>query len=165
MSKALQVFRDIVLLLVRIGLGGILIVHGWRRWLVVGPQSQIDYLSQFSTPYPQVVVWGAIILELVGGLFLIVGALTPLVAAAVLAEQALIISYTSWYGYQYLIANVPEFAVSERMLYSLAIGLLALIFLAFGSGRIGIDRLFHREKPPEADEPEEEEVQPQQLPF
>jgi putative oxidoreductase len=146
MAKTLQVLRDIVLLITRIGLGAILIVHGWRRWQVVGPQSQVDYLSQFSTPYPQVVVWGTIILELVGGLFLIVGALTPLVAAAVVAQQVLIICYTNWYGYQFLAANVPEFSVSERMMNNVTLGLLALIFLVFGAGRASIDRLFRREK-------------------
>ncbi len=151
MAKALQVLRDIVLLISRIGLGAILIVHGWRRWQVVGPQSQIDYLSQFSTPYPQVIVWVTIILELVGGLFLIVGALTPLIAAAVLVQQVLVICYTNWYGYQYLAANVPEFAVTERMMNSIVVGLLALIFLVFGAGRASIDRLFRREK---VEEPE-----------
>ncbi|GAB3748907.1 DoxX family protein [Microlunatus parietis] len=156
MAKTLQVLRDIVLLITRIGLGAILIVHGWRRWQVVGPQSQIDYLAQFSTPYPQVVVWGTIILELVGGLFLIVGALTPLVAAAVLAQQVLIICYTNWYGYQFLAANVPEFSVSERMMNNLTLGLLALIFLVFGAGRASIDRLFRREK---VEEPEQQQQQ------
>lgn len=146
MAKALQVVRDIVLLISRVGLGAILIVHGWRRWQVVGPQSQIDYLAQFSTPYPQVVVWVTIILELVGGLFLIVGALTPLIAAAVVAQQVLIICYTNWYGYQYVAANVPEFAVTERMIHSIVVGLLALMFLVFGAGRASIDRLFRREK-------------------
>ena len=151
MAKALQVLRDIVLLISRIGLGAILIVHGWRRWQVVGPQSQVDYLSQFSTPYPQVVVWVTIILELVGGLFFIVGALTPLIAAAVLVQQVLVICYTNWYGYQFLAANVPEFAVTERMMNSIVVGLLALIFLVFGAGRASIDRLFRREK---VEEPE-----------
>src|SRR5690606_11430573 len=125
----------------------------WRRWQVVGTQSQIDYLAQFSTPYPQVVVWAAIILELVGGLFLIVGALTPLVAAAVLAEQVLIICYTNWYGYLYVFSDVPEYAVTERLFFNVAIGLLALIFLVFGAGRAGIDRLFRREKADVEEEP------------
>ena len=68
------------------------------------------------------------------------------VAAAVVAQQVLIICYTNWYGYQFLAANVPEFSVSERMMNNLALGLLALIFLVFGAGRASIDRLFRREK-------------------
>ena len=44
-----------------------------------GIQKQIDYLTQFGTPYPEVAAWGATIFELVGGLFLIVGVLTPIV--------------------------------------------------------------------------------------
>lgn len=165
MTKTLQVLRDIVLLITRIGLGAILIVHGWRRWQVVGPQNQIDYLAQFSTPYPQVVVWGTIILELVGGLFLIVGALTPLIAAAVLAQQVLIICYTNWYGYQFLAANVPEFSVSERMLNNLTLGLLAMIFLVFGAGRASIDRLFRREKVEPETPPQQYDDQADTMPL
>jgi len=95
MSKLLQFLRDVALLIARVGLGGILIAHGWRRWQVQGIQRQIDYVAQFGTPYPSVVAWGAILLELVGGIFLVVGALTPLVALAVLAQQVLTICYTN----------------------------------------------------------------------
>jgi putative oxidoreductase len=142
MSAFLQVLRDLALLLARIGLGWILIMHGWRRWQELGIASQADYLRQFGTPYAEYAAWGATIIELVGGIFLIVGALTPLVAAAVLVEQVLIIAYTNWYKGLRLTAADGSWAGGYE--YNVVIGLLALLLLVYGSGRFGVDRLFRR---------------------
>jgi putative oxidoreductase len=150
MAKLLGVLRDIALLIARVGLGGILIAHGWRRWQVQGVRQQIDYLSQFGTPYPTVAAWAAILLELVGGIFLIVGALTPLVAAAVLAQQVLTICYTNWYKHPYLTNAQGAYVGGYE--YNVALGLLALLFLVFGAGRASIDRLFRRGSADSADD-------------
>ncbi len=91
MTQLLRVLQDLALLVARVGLGAILVMHGWRRWQEQGLQQQVDYLGQFGTPYPTVAAWGAVLLELIGGAFLIVGALTPLVALALLVEQVLIV--------------------------------------------------------------------------
>ena len=144
MSQTLQVLRDIALLIARLGLGGILILHGWIRWQGPGQgvQKQIEYLTQFAVPYPSVAAWGAITLEVIGGLFLVVGALTPLVALAVLVEQILIIAYTNWYRGPDLVSSDGSYAGGYE--YNVAIGLLALLLMVFGAGRIAIDRLFVR---------------------
>ena len=148
--KFLQFLRDLVLLIARAGLGAILIAHGWRRWQEQGIQQQIDYLNQFSTPYPTVAAWGSIILELVGGIFLVVGALTPLVALAVVAQQVLIICYTNWFKSPYLLDAGGRYVGGYE--YNVALGLLALVFVVFGGGQAAVDRLFRR-GPAEADEP------------
>lgn len=142
MATFLHVLRDIGLFIARIGLGGLLIAHGWRRWQVLGVQSQVDYLTQFGTPYPRVAAYGAIVLELVGGIFLVVGALTPLVALAVLVQQILIICYTNWY----MARNLLTATGSPPFEHAVTIGLLALLFVVFGAGRASIDRLFRRNK-------------------
>jgi putative oxidoreductase len=142
MRQVLQVLRDIALLIARVGLGAILIAHGWRRWQEQGIQQQIDYVAQFGTPYPSVAAWGAVLLELVGGVFLIVGALTPLVALAVLVEQVLIIGYTNWMKQPYLLDVRGAYVGGYE--YNVALGLLALLFVVFGAGRASIDRLFRR---------------------
>lgn len=149
MSQVLQVLRDLALLLARVGLGAILILHGWRRWQVQGIDQQVDYLRQFATPYPEVAGWGATMLELAGGMFLIVGALTPLVALAVVVEQVLIICYTNWYKPPYLLDDAGAYVGGYE--YNVALGLLALLFVVFGAGRASVDRLFHR-APAEADD-------------
>jgi putative oxidoreductase len=144
MAQLLQVVRDLALLLVRFGLGGILIAHGWRRWQEQGIAQQIDYLAQFGTPFPTVAAWGAILLELIGGVFLLVGALTPLVALTVLVEQVLIVCYTNWYKKLYLLNAQGGYE------FNVALGLLALLLLTFGAGRVAIDQLFRR-PPADAD--------------
>lgn len=83
MSGFWSFLKSFGLLIARLGLGGILLLHGWLRWNA-GVQTQIDYLTQFRTPYAEVAAWGAIIFELVGGVLLIVGALTRLVGLGVL---------------------------------------------------------------------------------
>jgi putative oxidoreductase len=149
MTKFLQVLRDLALLIVRVGLGGILIAHGWRRWQVLGIPSQVAYLQRFGTPYPSVAAWGATILELVGGIFIVVGALTPLVALAVLAQQVLTICYTNWYKKPYLLDAQGGYVGGYE--YNVALGMLALLLVVFGGGRAAIDRLFRR-TPADADD-------------
>lgn len=146
MSASLRVLRDIALLIARVGLGGILILHGWIRWQGPGQgvQKQIDYLTQFGTPYPEVAAWGGILLELVGGIFLVVGALTPFVALAVLVEQILIIAYTNWYRGPDLVNSDGTYAGGYE--YNLALALIALLLVVFGAGRIAVDQLFRRKK-------------------
>ena len=142
MAKFVQVLRDLALLIARVGLGGILIAHGWRRWQTQGIQQQIDYVSQFGTPYPTAAAWTAILLELIGGAFLVVGALTPLVALAVLAEQVIIVCYTNWFRGPYLLSDQGAYEGGYE--YNVSLGLLALLLLVFGAGRLAVDRLFRR---------------------
>jgi putative oxidoreductase len=144
MSTTLQVLRDLALLIARLGLAAILILHGWIRWQGPGQgvQKQIDYLSQFGIPYPATAAWGAITVEIVGGLFLAVGALTPLAALAVLVEQILIITYTNWYKGPDLLNSDGTYAGGYE--YNLALGLIAMLLMVFGAGRISVDRLFRR---------------------
>lgn len=149
MARLLRVLQDLSLLVARVGLGAILLMHGWRRWQQQGLQQQVDYLSQFGTPYPTVAAWGGVLLELAGGAFLIVGALTPLVAAAILAEQVLIVCYTNWYKGPYLLDAQGEYLGGYE--HNVALGLLALLFVTFGAGRIAVDQLFRR-PPVEADQ-------------
>lgn len=146
MNAFLQVLRDITLLLIRLGLGGIMIWHGLTRWLLTteGVPKYIEYLSQFGVPYPIYAGWGVTILELVGGIFLVLGALTPLVAVLALAQQILLIAYTNYWRGPDLVAADGSYAGGWE--YNMALGLLALTLLCFGPGRVAIDRLFRRPK-------------------
>ena len=144
MTSFLNVVRDLALLLARVGLGVAMVIHGWNRWQAPGQgvQRQIEFLDQFGTPYANIAAWANIALELIGGIFLIAGFLTPLVAAAVIAQQVLMIAYTNWFrGWDLLTA---EGIYNGGYEYNVLIGLLALLLLVFGAGRISIDRIFHR---------------------
>lgn len=144
MRTFLSIVRGFVLLVARVVLGGILVAHGWDRWQVRGIDSQVAYLEQFGTPYPLYATWGAILLELVGGLFLVAGALTPLVALAVLVQQVLIICWTNWYRGPYLMNQEGAYVGGYE--YNLALAALALLLFVFGAGGASVDRLFRREK-------------------
>lgn len=149
MTSFLNVVRTLGLLFARLGLGGIMLLHGWRRWQERGVPAEIEYLQQFGAPYPEIAAWGTIILELVGGLFMIVGALTPLVALAFLVQQIMTISYTRYFNGPYLLEADGTYVGGYE--YNVALGLLALIFVVFGAGRVSIDGLFRRSKDPEDD--------------
>jgi putative oxidoreductase len=150
MAGFLSFLKSFGLLVARLGLGGILLLHGWIRWNA-GVQRQIDYLTQFGTPYAEVVAWGAIIFELVGGVLLIVGALTRLVGLGVLIQQILIICYTNWYKWPPTLLNADG-TYKGGYEYNVALGLLGLLLFVMGGGVVSIDRLFRRKKPDEAEE-------------
>lgn len=144
MTAVLHVLRDIALLLARVGLGLAMVIHGWLRWQYPGQgvEKQIEFLNTFGTPYAAVAAWSNIVLELVGGIFLIAGFLTPLVGAAVVVQQVLMIAYTNWFrGWDLL---NPDGTYNGGYEYNVLIGLFALLFVVFGAGRISIDRLFRR---------------------
>lgn len=153
MATFLQVVRDIALVLARVGLGGVLILHGWRRWQVQGISKQVDYLKQFGVPFPHYAAWGTTMFELIGGVFLVVGALTPLVGAIIVAQQVLTIAWTSWYKGFYLTDASGAFRGGYE--YSVVLGLLALLFVVFGAGRAGVDQLFKRSPRDREGEPDE----------
>lgn len=139
MSGSLTVFRDLALLIARIAFGLILVARGWRRWTSDGGmQAQIDYLRQFGTPQAEVFAWGGTLLEIIGGLFLIFGLLTPIVALVVLVQQGMVIAWTSWFRGPWLENGGYEYNVIQAC--------LALLLVAFGAGRLAIDQLFRRSR-------------------
>src|SRR5215218_10894991 len=156
MASFLSFLQSFGLLVARLGLGSILLLHGWMRWNA-GLQEQINYLTQFRAPYAEVAAWGSIIFELVGGVLLIVGALTLLVGLGVLIEQILIIAYTNWYKWPPSLLNADG-TYKGGYEYNVALGLLGLLLFVMGGGAVSIDRLFRR-KP--TTEEEDEEFAPQ----
>ena len=52
-----------------------MVIHGWIRWQYPGQgvEQQIEFLNRFGTPYANIAAWSNIVLELVGGIFLIAG--------------------------------------------------------------------------------------------
>jgi len=152
MASFLSFLQNFGLLIARLGLGGILLLHGWMRWNAGVPE-QIDYLTQFRTPYAEVAAWGSIIFEFVGGALLIVGALTRLVGLGVLIKQILIIAYTNWYKWPPTLLN-PDGTYKGGYEYNVALGLLGLLLFVMGGGAVSIDRLFRRKPSLEEDEEE-----------
>jgi putative oxidoreductase len=143
-SRFVSFWRSLALLVARLGLGGILLLHGAARWRA-GMPSQTEYLAQFGMPYAKYAAYGATTFEIVGGVFLLLGALTPLIGLGVLVQQVLTIVWTSYYkGPNLLNADGTYHGGFE---YSVALGMLGLLFLVFGGGVVSLDRVFRRKKP------------------
>lgn len=137
--KILNALRDLVLLISRAVLGLVLILHGWTRWGGgSGIDTQVAYLRDNGVPEPVLLAWGATLLELAGGIFLIFGALTPLVAAAVVAEYVCIIVFLAW--------RHGPFLADKGYEYPATMAAFALIFVVFGAGRLAVDALLRRPK-------------------
>lgn len=132
------------LLIARLGLGGILLLHGWLHWRVGVPRF-VESLTAVGAPYPQIAAWATIIFELVAGIFLIVGALTRFIGVGVLTLSVLNISYFSYSLGPELVR--PDGSYNGGYEYDVALGLLGLLFFVCGAGVISIDRLFTRKKP------------------
>ncbi len=135
MKTFVKVVQDVALLLVRLTFGGLMVLHGISRWQG-GISVQTEHLAQAGVPEPQLFAWGAVVLEVLGGVLIAFGILTPLVAAAFLAEFVLVVVWVKWHSGPYLENGGYE--------YTVALAAIALFLVAFGAGRAGVDNLFRR---------------------
>ncbi|NNG20727.1 DoxX family protein [Naumannella sp. ID2617S] len=148
MSALINVLRDMALLLARVTFGAILVFRGWRRWTSEGGmQAQIDYLKQFQTPQPEVMAWGGTLLEIIGGLFLIFGLLTPIIGIALVVQQVMVILWTRYFRGPWIENGGYEYNVVQAG--------LALLLTVFGAGRAAIDQLFKRSRDDDDDDSDE----------
>lgn len=136
MSAFVRVVQDIVLLIARIATGLILMAHGWARWQEEGMDAQIDYLTPSGIWEPTLLAWGATAFEIIGGMLLIFGLGVPLIGLIMVVQNVLVIAWLRWSSGLYLSDGGFE--------YNVAMAALGMVFLAFGSGRAGLDALFRR---------------------
>ena len=143
MSNVLQSFA---LLIARLGAGGILLLHGITHWTGAnqGIAAMTERYAAAGAPYAGPAAWATIIFELVGGVLLIVGALTRFVGVGMVVLSVLTISYFSYYKGPDLVR--ADGAYNGGYEYDAALGLLGLLFFVFGAGAVSIDRLFKRKK-------------------
>ncbi len=136
MKAFLEVLRDIGRLGARVAFGIVLVLHGWWRW-TSGMETQVARLNDLAVPQPVLVAWGALLLEVGGGILLIFGAFTPVVAAFVLAQHVALVVLKWTHG--------PRLE-SGGFEYNLVMAALALVLAVYGSGRAGVDVMFRRPK-------------------
>lgn len=70
------------LALVRVMTGVIMFMHGYQKFFMVGLDGVTGFFTQVGIPFPQLVAPLVATIEVAGGIALIVGVLTRLVAAA-----------------------------------------------------------------------------------
>ncbi len=127
---------DFGLLVLRLVLGGLFIAHGldklfgWFDGLGRGGTEQL--LTGFGFHDVKILTWVLAVSETAGGLLLVIGLLTPVGAAAILAVMAnVIVVKGDWSGFLG--------GVEVEMMYAGA----AFALLFTGPGRVSLDRNTH----------------------
>ena len=125
----------------RLALGIIFVVSGVGKVFAIGPKATgIDafagMLAQLEIPLPTVAAWGVGVLELVGGILLLIGLLTRIVAALLAVDMAVAT----------VLVHLPNgFVVSDGGYeYTLVLMLSALGLALSGPGVISVKRALGR---------------------
>lgn len=137
-STANNVFRATMVLIVRLGVAGLMLAHAWYRWQIEGMASQVDRLAFLGSPFDSLVAWGTIAFEAIGGVMLAIGLLTRLVGLLLAAENVIIGVVLKW--------NNGLFLADGGFEYNLALALLGLLFVGYGAGATGLDKLIFRRR-------------------
>ena len=133
MSTQLTARRDVGLLIVRLGLGAVMIAHGWQKYAQNGVDGTRQGFAAMGVPFPELAAPAVTAIELLGGAAIILGLLTPLVG----------LGYTGTMIGAAVLVHAPNgfFATGGGFEF---VGLLAVLGLGLavtGAGRYSLDHL------------------------
>lgn len=133
MSAALRTgpLADLAALVARVVLGVVFIAHGYQKLAVFGLAGATEAFRGMGVPAPEPTAPAISVIELVGGIALILGAFTG-IAGVALALEMLVAA---------LLVHVPAGIYIENGGWELvgALGAGALLVAAFGAGRFSVD--------------------------
>ena len=127
-------------LILRLAVGAVFVMHGWQKLTVMGVGGVAGFFGSLGIPFPEVAALVVTLVELVGGLALILGLGTRL-AGALLAINMLV---------ALLLVHLPNGFAVENGGYEFVLVLLAasIFFALSGPGRLSLDaRLLARRLP------------------
>ncbi|MEO6881510.1 MAG: DoxX family protein [Mycobacteriaceae bacterium] len=129
---------DLGLLLLRVGLGVVLVAHGLQNafGLFNGPgiSSYRDLLQTAGYQHPQLLAYVGSLTELVAGVLLVLGLLTPLAAAGALG-----VSINVWLVADLASPGFHFFVADKGQEYEMVLVLLAAVVALVGPGRYSLD--------------------------
>lgn len=130
----LQQARAVSLLLARVAVGVIFIVHGWQKFSDMGLDGTTQFFASAGVPLASVAAPGQAVLEIVGGLALVVGALLPVFGSLLALSMVGAIVFVHA-GNGFLAANN-----GYEFVLALAVASLAIAFS--GGGALAVDSLW-----------------------
>ncbi len=142
--------QDGALLITRAVLGVVLVAHGWQKVDEFGLAGTAAGFAQMGVPAPDAAALFAAAAELGGGILLLLGLLTPVAAALVVANMA----GAFWFAHRGLEPFVGE--GGWELVGVLGAG--ALLVGAVGPGRLSLDHLAFRNRRPARSEASEASV-------
>ncbi len=126
--------RDSAVLLLRLWLGGMMILHGYGK-VFGGVDKLTERVESMGFPAPELFAWAAALSEFGGGILLIIGLFT---------RPAAIFVFFTMFTAAFIRHFDDPFGKKELALTYMV---LALVLLIAGPGRFGMDRqLFGREE-------------------
>jgi putative oxidoreductase len=124
--------RSYAVLAGRVLLGVVMFAFGWGKWVTNGLSATAAGMGKLGVPFPILSATFAGTVELVGGVLLILGALTAVVGVLMVLDMAGAIVTT----HQYVsITGTSGMALPGAVLAG------ALVFAAVGAGRFSVDHL------------------------
>ena len=132
------VVRDIGLLVTRALLGVVLIAHGWEKLVTNGAGATGEFFASVGVPAAEAAAVVAGVVELAGGVLLILGLLTPVVAALVVVVM---IGAFLWVH-----QGAGVYAANGGWELVAVIGLAVSVFGLVGTGRYSLDALIARRR-------------------
>lgn len=129
---------DLGLLVARVALGVILLAHGWQKfneWTIDGT---VAGFTDMGIPLPDITAPAVAVAELVGGGMLILGLLTPIVAA---------INAVSMVGAFFLVHLENGLFIGDNG-YELVLAIFAglIVLVVSGAGKFSVDGLIARRR-------------------
>ncbi len=123
--------RDLALLLARIGLGVVFVAHGWQKLNTNGLDATKAGFDKMGVPAPALSAYYATFVELLGGVALILGVLTPLVGLLLFLDMA--------GAFAFVHIGKGVFVSEGGYELVLALGLGGLLLAVFGAGKLSVD--------------------------
>ncbi|MGH3358246.1 MAG: DoxX family protein [Nocardioidaceae bacterium] len=127
---------DIALTVTRVVLGIVFVMHGWQKYDTVTIDGVETMFDSFGVPFPYVAAVGVTLLELVGGVALVLGILVRPVTLLLAADMIGATYFAHW--------DAGFFASDGGYELVLVLGVFSASFVVLGGGRYSIDRWLER---------------------
>jgi len=131
-----EIFAPYGLTVIRVALGAILIPHGYGKLFLDDAVHAAQNFVHFGWALPLAWAYAIGALEFFGGILLVLGLFTRLVAAAFAIEMGVIVFAVLWPNWEWN---------HHGMEYPVLMGLVALGLFLTGGGRASLDRLLGKE--------------------
>ena len=131
--RGVDTLRDGSILLARIGIGVVFVAHGWQKIFTLGLSRVGEQFAAYGIPQPHVTAAIVAGVELVAGIALIVGLLTPLAGILLGVDMAGALYFVHATNGPFISENGWELVV--------ALGVGALLIAGVGAGRFSVDRI------------------------
>ena len=136
LTRPVRATQDLVLLLARVGLGVVFVAHGWQKFRTNGLAGTAAGFEKMGIPAPTPSAYFATAVELIGGVALIVGALTAVAGVLLAVNMAGALLFVH--------ASNGVFAAEGGWELVVTLALLSLTLAAVGAGRYSVDAFLNR---------------------